>query len=63
VPQNFHANQSPKLIQHISVNAGFYTIIFCPTLYLGKNQVDYVNLEFLMKELWLMFRANIADHP
>ena len=40
VPRNFHANLSPNLIQLISVNVGFYPIIFCPTLNLGINQVD-----------------------
>ena len=37
VPWNFYANLSPNLIQHISVNAGFYPIVFCPTLNLGIN--------------------------
>ena len=32
MPGNFHANLSPKLKQHISVNDGAYSIICCHTL-------------------------------
>ena len=40
VPGNFHANLSPKLKLHISVNDGFYPKITYPTLNLRINQLD-----------------------
>ena len=37
---DFHANLSPKLKRHISVNYGFYPKITYPTLNLRINQLD-----------------------